>query len=154
MKSNKILILDDVIDNLDTIVKFIEEGDPYLDDLAKTITAIEMQTGIRGRLCFQSRSGPVEWLAPSTPDTLAELSEKGVKDVVMVPISFVSDHVETLYEIDIQYRELAEDLGIKLHRTLSLNTEPEFIRGIAKLVVKSCSDQGWLHQGNVKGGKS
>ncbi len=134
-------------------VKFIEEGDPYLDDLAKTITAIEVQTGIRGRLCFQSRSGPVKWLAPSTPDTLAELSAQGVTDVVMVPISFVSDHVETLYEIDIQYRELAEDLGLKLHRTRSLNTEPEFIRGLAKLVIRACYDKGWLDHSNVKVGQ-
>jgi ferrochelatase len=130
-------------------VKFIEEGDPYLDDLAKTITAVEAQTGIRGRLCFQSRSGPVEWLAPSTPDTLAKLSEEGVKDVVMVPISFVSDHVETLYEIDIQYRELAQDLGINLYRTQSLNTEPEFIRAMAKLVIQAAYDKGWLNAGNV-----
>jgi len=126
-------------------VKFIEEGDPYLDDLAKTITAIEEQTGIRGRLCFQSRSGPVEWLAPSTPDTLAKLAEQGVKDVVMVPISFVSDHVETLYEIDIQYRELATDLGMRLYRTESLNVEPEFIRGMAKLVIQASYDKDWLN---------
>lgn len=125
-------------------VKFIEEGDPYLDDLAKTISAIEKQTGLGGTLCFQSRSGPVEWLAPSTPHTLAELSAQGVKDVVMVPISFVSDHVETLYEIDIQYGELAEGLGIRLHRTRSLNTEPEFIEGLATLVREACSAQGWL----------
>ncbi len=130
-------------------VKFIEEGDPYLDDLAKTITAIEEQTGIRGRLCFQSRSGPVEWLAPSTPDTLAKLAEQGVKDVVMVPISFVSDHVETLYEIDIQYRELATDLGMRLHRTDSLNTEPEFIRCMAKLVILASYDKSWLDGSNV-----
>ena len=130
-------------------VKFIEEGDPYLDDLAKTITAVEEQTGIRGRLCFQSRSGPVTWLAPSTPDTLAELAEQGVKDIVIVPISFVSDHVETLYEIDIQYRKLAEDLGMRLHRTESLNTEPEFIRGLAKLVIQASYAKGWLDSAAV-----
>jgi ferrochelatase len=131
-------------------VRFIEEGDPYLDDLAKTITAVEEQTGIRGKLCFQSRSGPVTWLAPSTPDTLAELAEQGVKDVVIVPISFVSDHVETLYEIDIQYRELAEDLGLKLHRTRSLNTEPEFIKGLAKLVIQASYAKGWLDSASVE----
>ena len=130
-------------------VTFIEEGDPYLDDLAKTITAIEMQTGIRGKLCFQSRSGPVKWLAPSTPDTLAKLAEQGVKDIVIVPISFVSDHVETLYEIDIQYRELATDLGMKLHRTESLNVEPEFIRSLAKLVIQASFDEGWLDSAAV-----
>lgn len=130
-------------------VTFIEEGDPYLDDLAKTITAIEAQTGIRGRLCFQSRSGPVKWLAPSTPDTLAKLAEQGVRNIVMVPISFVSDHVETLYEIDIQYRELATDLGMKLYRTESLNIEPEFIQGLAKLVIQASYDKHWLNSTNV-----
>ncbi len=130
-------------------VKFIEEGDPYLDDLAKTITALEAASGIRGRLCFQSRSGPVKWLAPSTPDMLAELAEKGVKNVVMVPISFVSDHVETLYEIDIQYRELAMDLGMKLYRTESLNIQPEFIKSMAKLVLAAAHKKGWLNRPNV-----
>ncbi len=125
-------------------MKFIEEGDPYLNDLTKTIIAVEEQTGIRGKLCFQSRSGPVKWLAPSTPDTLVELADKGVKEVVVMPISFVSDHVETLYEIDIQYAELAEELGMRLVRTRSLNDDPLFIKGLAKLVVAACRGKKWL----------
>ncbi len=125
-------------------VKFIEEGDPYLDDIKKTISALEKVTGVIGKLCFQSRSGPVEWLAPSTPDMLEELAGQGCENVLMVPISFVSDHVETLYEIDIQYRELAEGLGIVLKRTQSLNVMPRFIEGLRKLVVSAAQRQGWL----------
>ena len=115
-------------------VKFVRDGDPYLDQIKETIAAVERVTNKQGHLCFQSRSGPVEWLAPSTPDILGKLAADGVKDVLMVPISFVSDHVETLYEIDIQYRELAESLGMGLSRIESLNTRPGFIKGLAALV--------------------
>jgi len=125
-------------------VQFIDEGDPYLDDMNKTIAAVEKITGIKGHLCFQSRSGPVEWLSPSTPDMLEQLAGQGAKNVLMVPISFVSDHVETLYEIDIQYRELAEELGMTLQRTDSLNVNPRFIAGLQKLVESAARQKKWL----------
>lgn len=125
-------------------VTFIQEGDPYLDHINRTIQALEKETGVAGKLCFQSRSGPVEWLSPSTPDTLASLSQEGCRKVLMVPISFVSDHVETLCEIDIEYKELAEGLGIELRRTESLNIMPEFITGLKKLVVETASHKGWI----------
>ena len=76
--------------------KFITEGDPYVRELKKTIRALEIKTGHAGRLCYQSRSGPVEWLEPSTPDMLRKLADEGCSNILMVPISFVSDHVETL----------------------------------------------------------
>jgi len=119
-------------------VKFIEEGDPYLDHIKKTIAAVEKITGAKGRLCFQSRSGPVEWLSPSTPDMLDELAREGCRQVLMVPISFVSDHVETLYEIDILYKEMAAGMCIELKRTKSLNTNPKFIEGLKNLVLDAC----------------
>jgi ferrochelatase len=125
-------------------VQFIEEGDPYLDDMHKTIGAVEKITGIKGHLCFQSRSGPVEWLTPSTPDMLEQLAGQGCSKVLMVPISFVSDHVETLYEIDIQYRELAETLGMTLKRTASLNVNHRFIAGLKKLVETAAGQKKWL----------
>jgi ferrochelatase len=125
-------------------VKFIDEGDPYLDHLKLTIAALEKQTGKNGHLCFQSRSGPVEWLAPSTPDTIERLADEGCKSIVMVPLSFVSDHVETLCEIDIQYRQLAEDLGMKFVRTAALNTDEAFITGLKKMVIKACNEKNWL----------
>lgn len=125
-------------------VKFIEEGDPYLDHIKQTIAAVEEISGVRGRLCFQSRSGPVEWLAPSTPDTLAEIASQGCRRVLAVPLSFVSDHVETLYELDIEYRELAADLGLELRRTRSLNIMPDFIKGLSGLVLSAAGERGWL----------
>ncbi len=125
-------------------VKFIQEGDPYVEHLKKTIQAIEEKTKIAGHLCFQSRSGPVEWLSPSTPEMIEQLANEGHKGILMVPISFVSDHVETLCEIDIQYREKAEQLGLHFSRTPSLNTDPEFIAGLADLVNEACQQKGWL----------
>ncbi|MDX1774968.1 MAG: ferrochelatase [Desulfobulbales bacterium] len=124
-------------------VKFIQEGDPYVEHLKQTIGAVEKITGMAGILCYQSRSGPVEWLSPSPPETLAELAKKGCRNVLMVPISFVSDHVETLYEIDMLYRDLARDLGIRLERSPSLNTDPEFINGLKELVLEKATELGW-----------
>ncbi|NOX26329.1 MAG: ferrochelatase [Deltaproteobacteria bacterium] len=124
--------------------KFIAEGDPYLEHLQLTIAALEKQTGKKGHLCFQSRSGPVQWLAPSTPDTIQRLAHEGCRNIVMVPLSFVSDHVETLCEIDIQYRQLAEGLGMKFSRTAALNDEESFIGGLKKLVIKACKERMWL----------
>jgi ferrochelatase len=115
--------------------KFILEGDPYVDEIMKTIRAVEQITGNQGKLCYQSRSGPVEWLEPSTPDLLRQLAGEGCKNILMVPISFVSDHVETLYEIDMLYRDLARELGMRLESTRALNDDPEFIEALAGLVL-------------------
>ncbi len=115
--------------------KFIDEGDPYVQETKESILAIEKQVGISGRLCFQSRSGPVEWVGPSTPQMLKQLAEEGCRNILMVPISFVSDHVETLYEIDILYRDMAEKLGMRLESTPGLNDDPLFIKGLKGLVL-------------------
>ena len=123
--------------------KFIDEGDPYVDHLYETIRALEERTDIQGRLCYQSRSGPVEWLAPSTPEMLEKLANEGCRNVLLVPISFVSDHVETLYEIDIQYRKMATGLGMRLERTESLNVQPEFLGALEELTLAAAAEQGW-----------
>ncbi len=117
--------------------KFIDAGDPYLKEIKGTIAAITKKIGFRWYLSFQSKSGPVKWLEPSTEHMLGELARKGVKDLLVVPISFVSDHIETLYEIDILYKEMAAGLGINLKRTESLNTSPTFIKALAEIITKS-----------------
>ncbi|MCI5149063.1 MAG: ferrochelatase [Candidatus Electrothrix sp. MAN1_4] len=117
--------------------KFIEQGDPYLDELKQTIKAIEEEAGWQGKLCFQSRSGPVEWLEPSTPDMLEQLAHKGCKNILMVPIAFVSDHIETLYEIDMLYRYQAAELSMRLESTRGLNDDPLFIQALRTLVLKA-----------------
>jgi ferrochelatase len=116
-------------------VSFIDEGDPYVDHIQISIREIEKITGRSGKLCFQSRSGPVEWLSPSTPEMLKQLAQEGCKNILMVPISFVSDHVETLYEIDMLYRDQAQDLGMRLESCKSLNCDPGFINGLKELVL-------------------
>lgn len=116
-------------------VSFIEEGDPYVKHIQETIQEIEKLTNMQGRLCYQSRSGPVEWLAPSTPDTLQMLADEGCKNILMIPISFVSDHVETLYEIDMLYHDQAKELDMHLISSESLNCDPTFIEGLKELVL-------------------
>ena len=117
-------------------ISFIQDGDPYVEHIKQTIAAIEKITEQSGRLCYQSRSGPVEWLSPSTPEMLETLAGEGCKNILMVPISFVSDHVETLYEINILYREQAAGLGMCLQPCPSLNTNPLFIQGLRELVLQ------------------
>jgi ferrochelatase len=122
-------------------VSYVEEaGDPYQREI-EDCTQLIMKTLERSNpftLAYQSRVGPVEWLKPYTDDALQKLAEQGVKDLVVVPISFVSEHIETLEEIDIEYRELAEEAGIEhFNRVPALNTHPTFINDLADLVVSS-----------------
>lgn len=115
---------------------FIDSGDPYLDHIQGTVRLVmERFEGISHHLAFQSRAGPVKWLEPSTEEKLKELAADGCKEVLMVPLSFVSDHIETLHEIDMEYREEAHRLGITDFRRMeSLNSSPAFIRCLAELV--------------------
>jgi ferrochelatase len=120
--------------------KIIDQGDPYVDQTLETIREIEKQLPIRWHLSYQSKSGPVKWLEPSTDDKLEELARDGIKNVLVVPISFVSDHIETLYEIDILYKNLAGKLNINLKRTEALNTHPKFIGALHDIVEKSLNN--------------
>ena len=124
--------------------KMVEQGDPYVDHLNRTIAALEKETGIKGTLCYQSRSGPVEWLEPATDVLLEELASKGERAVLVLPISFVSDHIETIYEIDMLYAKMMEERGVKLFRTPSLNDHPMFIRALADMVTSKVKEEGWL----------
>ncbi|RUT01910.1 ferrochelatase [Dulcicalothrix desertica PCC 7102] len=120
---------------------YVEEaGDPYQQEIEEC-TELIMRTLNRPNaytLAYQSRVGPVEWLQPYTEDAIQELGAKGIQNLVVVPISFVSEHIETLQEIDIEYRELAEEAGIhNFRRVPALNTHPTFIRALADLVVNA-----------------
>jgi ferrochelatase len=103
----------------------------------ETIKAITGKIDIEWYLSYQSKTGPVEWLEPSTEDILKELSKKGIKNILVVPISFVSDHIETLYEIDILYKKIAHDLAIKMDRIESLNTSKLFIDALTDIVMSN-----------------
>ncbi|HEY9624519.1 MAG TPA: ferrochelatase [Crinalium sp.] len=125
-------------------VSYVEEGgDPYQQQI-EDCTRLIMQTLNRSNaytLAYQSRVGPVEWLRPYTEDAIAELAAQDVKRLLVVPISFVSEHIETLQEIDIEYREVAEEAGIHdFHRVPALNTHPVFIEDLANMVVKALNN--------------
>jgi protoporphyrin/coproporphyrin ferrochelatase len=125
-------------------VSYVEEaGDPYQREI-EDCTRLIMQALQRPNahtLAYQSRVGPVEWLQPYTEDALKELAEQGIKDLVVVPISFVSEHIETLEEIDIEYREIAEAAGIEnFRRVPALNTDATFIDDLANLVLESLAE--------------
>ncbi|HIK15439.1 MAG TPA: ferrochelatase [Leptolyngbyaceae cyanobacterium M33_DOE_097] len=122
-------------------VSYVEEaGDPYQREIEEC-TRLIMRSLNRPNnytLAYQSRVGPVEWLQPYTEDALQELASQDVKNLVVVPISFVSEHIETLQEIDIEYRELAEEAGIEnFQRVPALNTHPIFIEDLANMVLEA-----------------
>ncbi len=119
--------------------KLIRQGDPYLDQVQATVGALLPVIGERKwRLAFQSRSGPVKWLAPETLDALREMAADGHREVLFVPLSFVCDQIETLYEIDGAYREEAGRLGItEFRRTPAFNDSPDFIALLAALALNN-----------------
>lgn len=117
--------------------RYVREGDPYLDQTRETIELIADRLGRKNpyRLSFQSKIGPVRWLEPSTNDVLIEMGTQGVGEVLVVPISFVSDHIETLYELDILYKNVAANAGISdFRRVPGLNCDPTFIRALREIV--------------------
>ncbi len=124
--------------------KFIDEGDPYADHIKATVAEVVRRIDVPWSLCYQSRSGPVEWLEPSTERMIGELAAKGVRNLLVVPVSFVSDHIETLYEIDILYKSMARGLGMRLERVESLNTFPLFIAALGDIVKRGIKEAGWV----------
>jgi ferrochelatase len=123
---------------------FIDQGDPYLNNILETVRLVMERIGdMDYHLSFQSRAGPVKWLEPSTEEMLKKLAAAGCGNLLLVPISFVSDHIETLYEIDIQYAEEAKALGIGTFRRVpALNDSPLFIACLADLVRSGLKAEG------------
>ena len=122
-------------------VSYVEEaGDPYQREIEHCVDLIMKALGRPNphTLAYQSRVGPVEWLQPYTEEAIEELAEQGVNNLVVVPISFVSEHIETLQEIDIEYREIAEEAGIETFRRVpALNTHPGFVDDMATMVMEA-----------------
>lgn len=116
---------------------FLTEGDLYPYQINQTVSKVlaKLQRDSRWVLCFQSEVGPLQWLKPSTEDTLEALSKRGVRKLLMIPIAFVGDHIETLHEIDIEYRKEAEEHGIDDFRmSKAIETHPGFIAALADSV--------------------
>ena len=131
----------------------VNRGDPYVAEVAATVNAVMEKIGHTNpyRLVWQSKVGPAAWLGAQTDDALKGLSKNGYKNVLLVPIAFTSDHIETLYELDIEYiGEVAEECGIEnIHRAESLNDSPIFIKAMAD-VVKDHLAKGKKHTNQLK----
>ena len=120
-------------------MSFVEDGDPYPAHVAATVSAVIQRLGAdapaRCQLAYQSQTGPVRWLEPRTEHVLADLGRDGIRDVLVVPVSFVSDHIETLYEVDRLFADAARRAGITtFRRTRSLNDDPRFLDALADIV--------------------
>jgi ferrochelatase len=132
--------------------KIVARGDPYQWQVEQTVKHIVDRLAVPGldwTICYQSRVGPLEWIGPSTDQEIKRASRDHVP-VVLVPIAFVSEHSETLVELDIEYRELAQHVGVPgYHRVPTVGSMPGFIDGLAHLVrdleaaaVTPCSGDG------------
>lgn len=120
-----------------TPVKLVAAGDPYQQQIIRTYNAVvkEGAFGLPHHLCYQSKVGPEKWLEPSLDETIKRLAEEHVTHMIVIPIAFVSDHSETLWEINIEARHEAKSLGIKhFDMTPGLNTNPFFIQALADIV--------------------
>lgn len=119
---------------------FILEGDPYAYQISQTISQIlgELKRTDLWGISYQSAVGPLKWLRPSTEEILPELSKRGIKKMIIIPISFVTDHIETLVEIDVEYRHVAEKEGISDFRmSKALECHPGLIKALADTVEKA-----------------
>jgi len=119
--------------------KIIEAGDPYQWQVEQTVEAVRQQLPEfpDTEICYQSRVGPLEWIGPSTEDAIEKAAADG-KSVLLVPIAFVSEHIETLVELDEEYAEIARELGVSTYvRVPALSCDPVFIEALANLVGES-----------------
>jgi ferrochelatase len=118
--------------------RILAEGDPYDAQCRETATLVAERAGLpaeRWSWSYQSQGrAPGPWMGPDLGDHVRELADRGVRDVVVVPVGFVSDHVELLYDIDVRARGIAEELGVRLERPPALNDDPRFVRVLAELV--------------------
>jgi ferrochelatase len=117
--------------------RYVDRGDPYEREVRATVAGVVARLGLADRwhLGFQSKVGPVKWLGPSTEAVIHDLARGGAKALLVVPVAFVSDHIETLQEIDLLYRDVARDAGITgFRRAPALNDRPAFIAALAGLV--------------------
>ncbi len=128
---------------------FIDRGDPYQSEVERTVTAaMKRFPGVSHSISYQSRLGRAEWLKPDTVEEVFRLGRDGVKKLVVVPVSFVSDHIETLHELDIRLRETAREAGIATFlRVPVFNDSPAFIKALCDIVLSAKDREGRLPEG-------
>lgn len=120
--------------------RVVEKGDPYQHQVEKSVAAILArldQKGLDAVTCYQSRVGPLEWIGPATNEEIARAGREG-KGLIVFPVAFVSEHSETLVELDIEYAKLAHETGVADYiRVPAVRTHPSFIDGLAELVISA-----------------
>lgn len=130
--------------------KVVAGGDPYQAQIEATATAVaaKLSAGWDWRVCYQSRVGPLRWLGPSTDEEVRHAGAEG-KGVLVVPIAFVSEHVETLVELDHEYAALATSVGCAPYlRAPALRVQPAFINGLARAIDRAARDSRDLLPGS------
>jgi protoporphyrin/coproporphyrin ferrochelatase len=126
--------------------RIMASGDPYPDQLRASAQAVAKRAGIaEWRFAYQSAGATAEpWLGPEAGAVMTELAEQGHRDFLIVPIGFVCDHVEVLYDVDVVYRGLAARLGVHLERTASLNDDCLLVAALADIARATAAARGWI----------
>jgi ferrochelatase len=116
---------------------FIDGGDPYQEEIVRTVAAVMREfPGVPHSISYQSRAGRAQWLSPDTFDEVRRLGREGIRTLAVIPVSFVSDHIETLHELDIRLKAAAEQAGVSTFlRVPALNDSPAFIRALKEIVL-------------------
>ena len=125
--------------------RILANGDPYPDELRASAAAVAARLGLATwHFAFQSAGAtPEPWLGPDAGTAMRQLAAAGHDALLIVPIGFVCDHVEILYDVDVEYRGLAKELGVHLERTVSLNDHPGLIAALADLARRTAAERGW-----------
>jgi ferrochelatase len=128
--------------------RIIEMGDPYDSQLRETARSVAAKAGLSDEQwswSYQSAGrSPEPWLGPQLEEYIPELAAKGIKNLISIPVGFVSDHVEILFDIDIEAQAAAREHGVRLERPPALNNDPVFIKQLADLIKERAARAGWL----------
>lgn len=125
-------------------VSIVEKGDPYQKHIEATVRLVLERGGwtCPQTLCYQSKVGPARWLRPSLNETIDRLGAAGVRNILVVPVAFLTDHIETLHEINIETRHRGKELGIsRFEMMLALNSHPKLIKALADEVTRRVATQ-------------
>jgi ferrochelatase len=131
-------------------VSLIEAGDPYQKEIEETVRLLLKQGGWANAwtLCYQSRLGRQKWLEPSLTETIERLAGEDVKQMLVVPLSFVTEHIETLYEIGLEARAVAVGRGVENFAVMhALDSSPRFIAALADLVLQAVQPEASVPAG-------
>nr|WP_218653055.1 ferrochelatase [Paenibacillus sp. 79R4] len=122
--------------------RILKMGDPYQDQLLETAGAVAAEAGVNNwQFTWQSAGRTADpWLGPDILDTLRSLSQEQVEDILVAPVGFVSDHLEVLYDLDIEAKTIAKELDMRLERIESLGTDPLYMETLAECVMKQATD--------------